>query len=383
MPTVLQVLPRLGAGGVERGTVDLARHLVQQGWCALVASAGGPLEAELTRAGGVHLSLPLATKNPLGMWWNIGRLARLIRQHGVDIVHARSRAPAWSAREAAARANVRFVTTFHGVYSGWDRPWKRRYSQILASGERVIAISEFVARHLREAYAVTPDRLRVVHRGVDLVEFDPTRIHGLRIAKLAERWGLDTDSRVVLVPGRLARSKGHGWFLESFARVRRGDAVAVIVGGPDRDGIYPEELERLVRKLGLADRVRFAGHCPDMPAAYALAELVATTPTRPEAFGRVSIEAQAMMRPIIAAADGGLPETLQDGVTGWLVPTGDVTALAETLQAALDLPAEEREDMGRRGRRLVSDRFSLERMAAATLQVYEELLGRARISRAA
>jgi glycosyltransferase involved in cell wall biosynthesis len=383
MPTVLQVLPRLGAGGVERGTVDLARHLVQQGWRALVASEGGALEADLGRAGGLHLKLPLATKNPLGMWWNIGRLGRLIRQHGVDLVHARSRAPAWSAREAAARANVRFVTTFHGVYSGWDRPWKRRYTQILASGERVIAISEFVARHLRETYGVTPDRLRVVHRGVDLVEFDPSRIHGLRIAQLAERWGLDPDSRVILVPGRLSRSKGHGWFLESFARVRRPDTVAVIVGGPDRDGVYPEELARLVQKLGIGDRVRFAGHCQDMPAAYALAEIVAATPIRPEAFGRVSIEAQAMMRPIVAAADGGLPETLRDRVTGWLVPTGDAAALAEVLEEALDLPSEERDDMGRRGRRLVADRFSLERMAASTLQVYEELLGPARISRAA
>lgn len=383
MPTVLQVLPRLGAGGVERGTVDLARHLVQQGWRALVASEGGALEPDLARAGGLHLTLPLATKNPVGLWWNIGRLGRLIRQHGVDVVHARSRAPAWSAREAAARANVRFVTTFHGVYSGSDRPWKRRYTQILASGERVIAISEFVARHLREVYGVAADRLRVVHRGVDLVEFDPGRIHGLRIAKLAERWGLDADSRVIMVPGRLARSKGHGWFLESFARVRRPDTVAVIVGGPDRDGVYPEELATLVRKLGIGERVRFAGHCDDMPAAYALAEIVATTPTRPEAFGRVSIEAQAMMRPIVAAADGGLPETLLDRVTGWLVPTGDVAALAAALEESLDMPAEERADMGRRGRRLVSDRFSLERMAAATLQVYEELLGPTRISRAA
>ena len=187
-PTILQVVPRLVEGGVERGTIDLARYLTEQGWRALVASAGGPLEAELRALGLANLPMPLNSKNPLVMARNIQRLQRLIGGLGVDLVHARSRAPAWSAYHAARRCGVPFVTTFHSVYSGRSWSPKRRYNAIMTRGERVIAISEYVGQHMRDTYGVPASRVRVIPRGVDLERFDPAAISQERIAKLAAEW---------------------------------------------------------------------------------------------------------------------------------------------------------------------------------------------------
>src|SRR5437870_11817596 len=206
-PAVLQIVPRLGSGGAERGTVDIAGALVDAGWTSYVASAGGPLERDVVRAGSTHLTLPLASKNPLQLRRNAAALARLIRRLGIDIVHARSRAPAWSAWSAANATGRHFVTTFHNAYDAGAR-LKRWYNSVMARGERVIAISQFVADHAAEVYGIGPDRLRTIPRGVDLNVFDPSRVGAGRIASLARQWRLPGGAAGVLLPGRLPRWVG-------------------------------------------------------------------------------------------------------------------------------------------------------------------------------
>jgi glycosyltransferase involved in cell wall biosynthesis len=221
-PAVLQVVPALVSGGVERGTVDLAGALVAAGWTAYVASAGGPMERLVTRAGAHHIHLPLASKNPLVMRRNAAALREIVRRHKIDIVHARSRAPAWSAWWASRTTGRRFVTTFHNAYD-ISMPLKRWYNSVMARGERVIAISHFVGEHVARVYGVEADRLRVIPRGIDLAAFDPNRVRGERVAALAAQWRVPEDTRVVMLPGRSTRWKGGLDFVEAIARLGRRD----------------------------------------------------------------------------------------------------------------------------------------------------------------
>ena len=373
LPTVLQVLPALVTGGVERGTVDIAAALVAAGWTALVASAGGPMVREIERAGARHLALPLDTKNPIAISANVGRLKTVIAEYGIDIVHARSRAPAWSALYAARHAGAHFLTTFHGAYSAGS--WfKRRYNAVMTRGERVIAISDFIAGEVTRVYGLDPERVRVVHRGVDFDIFDPTAVSAERLIQLAQAWRLPDGVRVVMLPGRLARWKGHAVLIEALARLGRRDIVCVLVGedrGRDR---YRRELERLIAKRGVQGLVQIAGHCRDMAAAFMLADVVVSASTHPEAFGRVVAESQAMGRPVIAGNHGAAQETIIAGVTGWLVPPGNPAALAEALAKALALDSGDRERIARHAIDHIHERFSKEAMNEATLAVYREVM---------
>lgn len=373
-PAVLQVLPALGtAGGVERGTLDLAKALVAAGWRAVVASAGGPLVRELERAGAVHVTLPLASKNPLVMMRNIGRLRQVIAEHRIEIVHARSRAPAWSAEAAAKRQGAHFVTTFHGTYAA-DTRWKRHYNAVMTRGERVIAISDFIAEHMLQTYEMDAAKIRVIHRGVDLQQFDASFVSAERIASLAAQWRVPVDRHIVLLPGRLSSWKGHTLLIEALARLHRRDLFAVLVGlGKERSALR-DEIEGAIVRYGLEDSVRLVDDCRDMPAAYMLADVVVTPSTRPEAFGRVAAEAQAMGRPIIAADHGGARETIVRHMTGSLVAPGDAAALADAIVNVIGLDAAAREALAREAVAHVRKHFTNEAMCANTIAVYEELL---------
>jgi glycosyltransferase involved in cell wall biosynthesis len=371
-PVVLQVLPSLVSGGAERGTVELAGALVEAGWTSYAASAGGPLEREIARAGATHLTLPLASKNPLVMRRNTVALVRLIRQLGVDIVHARSRAPAWSACAAAGATGRRFVTTFHNAY-GAHTALKRRYNSVMARGDRVIAISEFVADHAASVYGVGGDRLRTIPRGVDLEVFDPTRVGAQRIINLAREWRLPDGLPVVMLPGRLTRWKGGLDFIAAVSRLGRRDVCCVLAGSEQRPG-FRREIEAAIRENGLGGLFRIVEECRDMPAAYMLADVVVSASREPEGFGRVIIEAQAMGRPAIATDHGGARETILPGGTGWLVPPRDPAALAAMIGEALSLSADDRQNLAGRAIAHVSARYTREAMCARTIQVYEELL---------
>ncbi len=375
-PTVVQVLPALETGGVEQGTVDVAAALVKAGWRAVVASAGGAMVPALREAGAEHVTLPLAAKNPVTLLANAGRLARLLRDTGADLVHARSRAPAWSALLAARRTGTPLVTTYHGTYNRAPRFLKDPYNGVMGRGERVIAISGFIAAHVRAVHGVPATRLRTVPRGIDTAAFDPQAITPGRLERVADDWPVGPRTPVVLLPGRLTRWKGQMVLVEAMARLRHPDAVAVLAGGAQGRDAYVAELAERIAALGLDGRVVVDTACRDLPAAYARSAVAVSASTDPEAFGRVPVEAQAMERPVIATNHGGAAETVADGATGWLVPPGDADALAAALDHALALDAGARATLGRAGRDRVLLRYTREAMTAAVLEVYSELLPR-------
>ena len=372
--TVLQVVPRLETGGVERGTVDVAAAIVEAGGRAIVASAGGRMVAELARAGAEHVALPVDRKTPSHILRNAGRLAGLIRREKIDIVHARSRAPAWSARMAARRTGTPFVTTFHGIY-GTGFPLKKAWNRVMASGDRTIAISAYVADHVVRRYRTPPERVVPIHRGVDLDLFDVRAVSEARVVQLAEAWQLPDGAQVAMLPGRFTRLKGHAVLIDALALMQRKGALALLIGADAGRQGYRDELLKRVQRHGLEGAVRFVGHCNDMPAAYMLADVVVSASTQPEAFGRIAAEAQAMGRPVIATDHGGARETVIPGRTGWLTPPGDAQALARALDAALSMTPPERQRMARTAVANVRRNFSKQVMTARTLEVYAELAG--------
>lgn len=372
-PVILQVLPRLDTGGVERGTVDIARAIVEAGGRALVASAGGRLVRDLERAGAEHITLPVHSKNPWTMYRNIDRLAALIHDRAVDLVHARSRAPAWSASVAARRAQRPFLTTFHGTYSAGNA-LKRAYNAVMVRGDLVIAISDFIGLHVMQFYGVPREKVRVIHRGVDLASFNPDLVSAERIIQLATAWRLPDDMPVIMLPGRLTRWKGQTIVIEAIARLNRRDVRCLLIG-PDQGRLrYRRELEDMIRARGLRDIVHIIDDCRDIPAALMLADVVVSASTDPEAFGRVAAEAQAMGRPVIATDHGGAREVVLPDQTGWLTPPGDVDALAATIDRVLTLDTKAREALAARAIANVKAHFSRDAMCRRTLGVYQELL---------
>ncbi len=370
---VLQVLPSLETGGVERGTVEIAQAIVAEGGIALVASEGGRLVAAVERAGGRHIKLPMASKNPAIIWRNAGRLSDLIRTERVGIIHARSRAPAWSAFLAVRRTGARFVTTYHGVYNE-GVPGKRRYNAVMAKGDRVIAISRYVAELLTSRHAVDPSRIHVIPRGVDTALFDPARVAGPRITQLAKSWRVPHGAPLVMLPARLTRWKGGSVLIDAMARLAHTDACCVLVGATQGRERFAGQLLAQAEALGITHRLRLVGHCDDMPAALALADVVVSASLDPEGFGRAVIEAQAMACPVIATDHGGAVETVEHQVTGWRVPPGDAGALATSLDHALAMQPDERREMGARARASVLAHYTTAAMQAATLEIYRELL---------
>jgi glycosyltransferase involved in cell wall biosynthesis len=379
--TCLQVVPALVTGGVERGTVDVAQALVQAGWRALVVSSGGPMVRELERVGAEHIVLPLATKNPRAMRRNADSLAQLLRAENVDLVHARSRAPAWSAKDAAARTGTPFVTTFHGVYGLGPFGLKKLFNRVMAQGEIVIAISEFIREHLIAEYNVDPARIRVIHRGVDVNLLDPNRVTPTRFIQLTSKWRLPESAPVIMLPGRLTSWKGHDVLIEALAELkrRRGGMLDVrcLMVGQDQGRVkYRAHIERYAKACGVEGNVQIIDDCNDLAAAYMATDVVVSASTRPEAFGRVVAEGQAMGRPVVAPSHGAAAEIIVPGVTGWLFTPGDGISLADALERALSLTQDERIRLAQAAITRARALFAKADMCAKTLAVYEEVLAR-------
>ncbi|MBR0654825.1 glycosyltransferase family 4 protein [Plastoroseomonas arctica] len=371
-PAILQILPALFTGGVERGTLEIAEAQVAAGFRALVASAGGPLVASLEALGARHVTLPLDSKAPWVMWRNAAALATLVKAEGVEIIHARSRAPAWSGLVAARRTGARLVTTYHGSYN--ENLWgKRLYNSVMARGDRVIAISRHIEALILARHEADPSKVRMIPRGVDPRAFDPGAVSPAQVAALRASWGVPEGRAVIMLPGRITRWKGQEVLVRAMAKLG-GDSIALLVGDRDAKQAYARALEAEIAAAGLGDRVRLVGHAADMATALMAADVVVHASTEAEAFGRTVIEAQAMARPVIAADLGGPRETVEEGATGWRVPAGDVDALAEALRYVLALPAVARASIGRAARAAVLARYSTQAMQAATIAVYRELL---------
>jgi glycosyltransferase involved in cell wall biosynthesis len=373
---VLQVIPDLAAGGAERSTLDVAAAIVRVGGRALVASRGGRLEGELEKLGGELLRLPVHSKSPVVMAANALRLASIARAEAVDVIHARSRAPAWSALAAARLAGCAFVTTYHGTYNARSA-LKRFYNSVMARGDAVIANSSYIADRIRAAHGALAREVVVIPRGTDAAVFDPAAVSTERIEAVKAAWGVSGARPIVLMPGRLTRWKGQTVMLDAFAtlRARGGPTAELVMPGDDQGrAVYRAELDALVESHRLRDLVRLPGHCSDMPAAYAAADVVVSASIEPEAFGRVAVEGAFMARPVIAADHGGARETVENGVGGRLVPPADAAAMADALAEILSLSPAARLEMGERGAQRARALYSVESMQAANLRLYEKLI---------
>ena len=376
--TILQVIPDLAAGGAERTVLEITEALVSKGARSLVVSRGGRLVPELEALGGKLIEMDAASKNPLTIRSNAKKIAALIQQENVDIVHARSRAPAWSALMAAQRTGTPFITTYHGAYSE-NFPGKRWYNSVMAKGDRVIANSDWIARHIRSTYDLPDKTIITIPRGVDLLAFDPAAVPSGRIDAVRKSWGLvASDTRtVLLLPGRLTDWKGQLIAIEALAIMEpeeRSDIALVLAGDAQGRDKYVAEIETLIGAHGLSNTVLMPGHCSDMPAAYLASDIVLAPSKRPEAFGRTAAEASAMGRCVIASAHGGAMETVMDGQTGALVAPGDPAALAGAIRALLQMGKDAWQNMGAAGASFVRAEFSKAKLQAATLDVYRDVL---------
>lgn len=384
-PTILQIIPELDTGGAELSTIEIAGAITQAGGRAIVMSEGGRLVQRLRDSGAEVHFFPAAVKNPVRLLWNARSIAKAIRREQIDLVHARSRAPAWSAFLAARLAGVPFVTTYHGAYSE-KTAIKRLYNSVMARGDTVIANSHYTADLIRMRYGTPLSRLKVIYRGLDPELFDPRAIAPERVAALRAQWGLGASQRVILNAARLTAWKGQSVLIEA-ARLlkeqgRLDNAVFILAGDAQGRGSYAAALERAIRAADLTGYVRLVGHVDDIAAALRTAHVAVVASTQPEAFGRAATEAQAMETPVIATDIGAPAETVRspprfgvDAATGWLVRPADGAALADAIAAAMSLPDEAREAMGTRARAHVLSAFSLDAMRQQTLAVYDELLG--------
>lgn len=362
---ILQVVPELKSGGVERGTVDFALYLTAQGHRSIVVSAGGTLVARLTETGAVHYTLPVHQKSLFSVWTQAKRLAQIIRKEKVDIVHARSRVPAWSAYLACRWTRTPFLTTCHGVYK------PHGLSRVMGWGRIVISISHAVSRHVKEKFAVPEHRIRLIHRGVNLDEFvsrDSGR-SGAATAPLPE-----SDGPIVGIVGRITPLKGHRVLIRAWPRIRQvlGNARLWIVGESPRRR-YTEELQALAEKLGVRDSIEFLGTRQDVPAVLSRMSVLAAPAVGEEAFGRVLIEAGACGVPVIASRIGGIVDVVDHGVNGLLVPAGDAAALSEAV-IGLVREKEYAAELARNLKKKVHAQFRDVRMFEETVRVYREVL---------
>jgi glycosyltransferase involved in cell wall biosynthesis len=376
--TLLQVVPELETGGAEQTTIDVARAVIEAGGKALVATRGGRMTARLEADGGRLAQMPVQSKNPLVMLGNAARLVDLIRAEKVSLVHARSRAPAFSALWAAQTTKTPFVATYHGVYKA-KSGLKRWYNAVMTRGDLVIANSDYTRDHLLAEHGVDPAKVVTIPRGVDLDRFNPAWVTPDRVEALKAAWKIepgDHRTRFVLA-GRLTRIKGHATIIEAAQRLKaqgRDDFLIIFAGDDQGRTGFGQELAKAVADAGLDDVIRIVGHCDDMPAAYLVADVAILPTTVPESFGRAAVEPQAMGRPVIASNHGGTTETVVDGVSGWLVPPGEPTAWAAAMARAIDLGPGRRLEMGQSGMNRTRQLYRVDAMCEATLAAYQRVL---------
>ncbi len=378
--TIVQLLPSLESGGVERGTVDIAKALKRENFEPIVVSAGGVLTYDLREAGITHIDIPsLMKKNPISIILNIKRLKKVIAQHSVDVIHARSRAVMWSAYFACKNSNVKLISTVHGTYScdlfGIKNFFlKKIYNAVMLKADHIIAVSNFIKSYLLQNYSGNfCNKISVIQRGVDIAYFNPDRVSKNRVIDLSKKWNLPEDKKIILMPARFVSWKGHEFLIDALTHVR-GDFFCVMVGSDHGHQKFRKKIEEKIIEKKLESKVRIVDNCRDMPSAYSIAHFVVCASTRPEAFGRISIETQASNKIIVATKIGGALETVIDGQTGFLVDIGDQTGFAKTLDSILQLDKNIADQIGVAGRRNIEHNFSSKKMCDLTVEIYRQIL---------
>lgn len=379
---VLQVLPSLVSGGVERGTLDLCSYLIKQGHEAWVITSGGPLVASLEKMGARHIHLPAHSKNPFIIWKNSHSLFEIIKKHDIDIVHVRSRAPAWSCYWASKRASILLITTFHGQY-GHQNALKRIYNSSMLKGDRCIAVSEFIAKHIKDTYPQHKTQIILIKRGIDLNYFSKV-IPIETLDDLRAKWGIHREHKVIILPGRLTRIKGHKVFLEALAKliadstIEKSSIRCLIVGDETGKEHYQSELINFIDSHQLSNIVKFTGNCYDMPAMYALADIAISASIKPESFGRTACEAQLMNCLVVATEHGGSLETIAPCQQQFMCQVEDSQSMADAIQLALSFCTKakrnEKLNILKESEQFIKAHFSLERMCQETLSTYKDVL---------
>ena len=377
---VLQVIPRLGYGGAEIGCYDLAHYLYENKCKSFIVTSGGDLVKFVDKKKVKLIKLPVHSKNPILMFFNTIILIFIILFNGISIVHARSRAPAWSCFVATKITRRKFVTTFHGTYN-FKSPIKKFYNSIMVKSDLLIAGSNFIFSHISENYKKflnSKKKFLVIFRGINTEYFDADIIKDKDVDKLKSNWKIENNKKIILLPGRLTAWKGQEIFIEAINLFCLNnpelDFVAVILGDDQGRTVYRKKLERLVEQFKLTQKIKFVDNCNVMPVAYYISDAVVSSSIEPEAFGRVSVEAQSMKKPIIASNIGGSKETVIDNKTGLLFESGNPKSLCDKLNEIIKLDGLTLDLMGREGRKNVINRFNIEKMCLNTYSEYKKLL---------
>ena len=377
---VLQVIPRLGYGGAETGCYDLAHYLHEQDCKSYIVTSGGELIKYIDKKKVKLIKLPVQSKNPLIIIINSIALTLLILFLNISIVHARSRAPAWSCYLATKITRRKFVTTFHGTYN-FKNSLKKFYNSIMVKSDVLIAGSNFIFSHISENYQKflnSKKKFLVIFRGINTEYFDSDAIKKKDIDKLKATWKIEDNKKIILLPGRLTAWKGQEMFIEAINLFKQSnpelDFVAVILGDDQGRTVFRKKLERLVEQYNLTQNIKFVDNCNVMPVAYYISDVIVSSSIEPEAFGRVSVEAQAMKKPIIASNIGGSKETVIDNKTGLLFESGNPKSLCDKLNEIIKLDTLTLDLMGREGRKNVINRFNIEKMCLNTYSEYKKLV---------
>ena len=377
---VLQVIPKLGYGGAETGCYDIAHYLHENNCKSFLICNGGELTKFIDKKKVKYIRLPVNSKNPILVLINSIIISFIILIYGINIVHARSRAPAWSCLIATKITRRKFVTTFHGTYN-FKNKFKKFYNSVMVKSKLTIAGSNFIFNHINENYKnyLKPkNKLLVIFRGINLHYFDPNNISDIKLLRLKKDWSIEDDKFKILLPGRLTNWKGQLNFIEALNILiedyKNDKFQAIILGSDQGRNVYKKKLQSLIDRYNINKKIIFAEHCKEMPLAYSLADIVVSSSIEPEAFGRVAVEAQAMQKPIIATKLGGSMETVLNNKTGILYKFDDPRELAKNINSFMETDKLALNIMGVEGRKNVVKKFDVEKMCQSTFNEYKKLL---------
>ena len=377
---VLQVIPKLGYGGAETGCYDIAHYLPENNCGSYIVTSGGELLKFIDKKKVKIIKLPVHSKNPLIIFINFLALIFIILINNISIVHARSRAPAWSCLIAAKITGRKFVTTFHGTYN-FNSKIKKFYNSVMVRSDLIIAGSNFIFSHIKENYTKylnAKKKLLVIFRGINVDYFDPTTKLDSDEKKLLKKWEIEKDKKIILLPGRLTGWKGQEVFIEAInlVNIELGYEAfyAVILGSDQGRDLYKKKLIRLTEQYRLINQVKFINHCEDMALAYKVSDIVVSASIEPESFGRVAVEAQSMEKPIIASNIGGSNETVIDEKTGFLFESNNAKSLSQKILKILSMDEASLNSIGREGRKNIIQKFNVEKMCFSTYSEYKRIL---------
>ncbi len=382
MKTVLQILPSLRKinGGVERGTLDIAKELAEKSFKSVIISSGGDMAEKYKYKGVDHHTIQIEKKGLINYFSSRSKFEKVLRNIMPDVVHIRSRWPAFCFSDVIKKNGIPLVTTYHGTYSGNNFFFKRKYNEVMTSGDVTISISKFIDDHIRYFFPHQKSLIRQINRGIDCKYFDTKSVSEIRKEKFLSSLMISERTHIILLPARITSWKGHNTAVDAVKILTEKNPelnfVLALVGSENNKEKFTKKLKKKISRLNISNRIIFCGNISDMPAVYSVADIVLSTSIEPEAFGRVSAEACAMSKPVISTNHGGSREIIENNVTGWLVEPKKPEDLADKITYVLALDQKKKDSIGKNAQRKIRERFSLKEMLNQTLEVYEELIER-------